>query len=186
MTCIYYSSLSTSPLPWQVGHSPIISSPWDSAFGCCTTGSLPEPLQIGQVVLMIRCTHHLFGLAVKAYVCQISSHAWNTIYSILCKFPFHTTAEIRIRGAIGLICFSWMLYIFAENCLKVSPQFVTITITTRATESSINTTRHLGRRSWSRVRVRAIRSIKRWGRPLRLAITKVNWTSRQGSLAPII
>lgn len=50
------SYLSTSPLPWHVGHSPTVSSPCDSAFGSCVTGNLPEPLQVGQVVFMIYYT----------------------------------------------------------------------------------------------------------------------------------
>jgi hypothetical protein len=54
------SYLSTSPLPWRVRHSPIVSSPWDSAFGCFVTGNLPEPLQIGQVVFMI-CHIHQYS-----------------------------------------------------------------------------------------------------------------------------
>ena len=65
------SYLSTSPLPWHVGHSPIISSPWDSAFGCCVTGNLP-----GWLFIIIQIEHLLLFLdmrpvrvALIAFIC---------------------------------------------------------------------------------------------------------------------
>ena len=109
-----YSPLFASPLPWQAGHSPIVSSPCDSTFGSRVTGSLPDPLQDGQVTFAIWYNTSTISIAYKLVTVHIFNYWFLNapvvaIYSIRAsqnagnQLPFTITLQDRIDLRLMLL-----------------------------------------------------------------------------------